>query len=176
MMTTHEIIDVQLEAIFGDRFPWKIQRLVDEELNQGRWVEGYDLAVSQEVIRVAEAEQLLEIALSQQPELRIDRDALLQSVEECLPQSEIEKVLWIVDESGSYTLTDSLRVARFEGNELIWISPDISYDGIVFDSLVGGQLFGRAWLNYSDESPNSPFEFDFETGLLLKGKVVTRNA
>ena len=172
-MTTREIIDVQLDAIFGSRFPWKIQRLVDEELNQGHWVEGYDIAVSTEVLRISEAQELLEIVLSEHPKLRIERDTLLQAVEDELPQSMGARVLWIVDESGAYALTDSLRVARFEGSQMIWCSPRISFDGIEFDSLVGERLRGRAWWLGSHETPESPFEFDFATGELLDGQVVS---
>ncbi|MEO0416322.1 MAG: hypothetical protein AAF226_15355 [Verrucomicrobiota bacterium] len=171
-MTRREIFDVQLDALFGARFPWKMQRLVDEELNRGVWVEGYDIAVSEEVIRIADAEKLLQIVLTQHPDLRIDREALQTTVEDRLPQSLGARVGWIVSESGAYALTDSLRVARFERNSLIWSTPRISFDGIEFDSLVDGRLRGRAWWLGSHESPDSPFEIDFETGELLVGQVV----
>ena len=49
-MKTSEIIDVQLESFFGRKFPQKIQHLVDEELNHGPWVDGYELAVCDGVI------------------------------------------------------------------------------------------------------------------------------
>lgn len=171
-MTRSEIIDVQLEACFGLKFPQKIQRLVDEELNQGRWVDGYDLAVSRDVISGADAQQLLEIVLAQNPELRIDSDALKLAVEKRLPQSFFADVLWIIDESGAFALTDSLRVARFDGASIVWRSPRISYDGIEFDALVDGMLSGRAWLLGSHDSLDSPFIFDFATGELLQGQIV----
>ena len=108
-MTLKEIVDVQLDSFFGAGLPRKIQRLVDEELNRGRWVEGYDLAVSVEPLGVLEAERLLEVVLKQNEQLRINRNDLLQTVEDELPQSMGAKVLWIVDEDGSFALTDSLR-------------------------------------------------------------------
>jgi hypothetical protein len=171
-MKNREVIDVQLESFFGNKFPQKIQRLVDEELNQGRWVDGYDLAVRQGVIEGDAARQLLEVVLTQHPELRIDEAALRTVVEERLPQSLGAAVSWIVDDSGSYALTDSLRVARFKGASIVWRSPRISFDGIDFDSLSEGNLRGRAWLLGSHESPDAPFVFDFETGELLEGHVV----
>ena len=70
-------------------------------------------------------------------------------------------------------LTDSLRVARFEGSRMIWRSPRISWDGIEFDSLIDGRLRGRAWWLGSHESPDSPFEFDFVSGELLIGQIVS---
>lgn len=171
-MTIRDIIDLQLELFFGDKFPHKIQRLVDEELNQGRWVDGYDLAVCKGVMEGDDARRLLGIILSQHPALRIDERALRKRVEERLPQSLVAPVPWIVDESGAFALTDSLRVARFDGASIRWRSPRISYDGINFDNLRDGRLTGRAWILGSRESPDAPFAFDFETGDLLEGHVV----
>ena len=121
-------------------------------------MEGYDLAVCQDVIGGDDARKLLDIVLTQFPDMRIDRDALLKAVEDKLPQSMGAPVFWIVDESGAYALTDSLRVARFEINEIIWRSPRISLDGITLDSLADGRLRGRAWWLGSHESPDAPFE------------------
>ena len=171
-MKSREIIDVQLESIFGHKFPQKIQRLVDEELNQGQWVDGYHLAVCEGVIDGDDARKLLQIVLADHPELRIDETELKRVVEARLPQSLGAAVSWIVDDSGAFALTDSLRVARFENESVIWQSPRISYDGIDFDSLADGKLRGRAWLLGSHESPDAPFTFDFETGELLEGHVV----
>ena len=171
-MTLKEIVDVQLDSFFGAGLPRKIQRLVDEELNRGRWVEGYDIAVSVEPLGVLEAERLLEVVLKQNEQLRINRNDLLQTVEDELPQSMGAKVLWIVDEDGSFALTDSLRVARFAAERIVWCSPRISFDGIEFCSLEDGRLKGKAWWLGSHESPDSPFCFDFDSGELLEGQVV----
>jgi hypothetical protein len=171
-MTPREIIDVQLELFFGSKFPQKIQRLVDEELNQGRWVEGYDLAVCRDVIGGDDARSLLEIVLTQHPELRIDREVLMEFVEEKLPQSEGASVSWIVGEGGAFALTDSLRVARFEGVKMIWRTPRLSWDGIEFDSLENCRLRGRSWMLSSSVTPDAPFELDFETGELIDGQLV----
>ena len=173
-MTNREIIEVQLESIFGTRFPQRIQRLVDEELNQGRWVDGYHLAVCPGVIEGDDARRLLEIILIQHPSLRINESVFQKAIEEQLPQSNFASVTWIIDDSGSFAMSDSLRVARFDGDSIRWRSPRISYDGIEFDSLTGGRLQGRAWLLSSSMSPDSPFELDFETGKLIKGQVVPK--
>lgn len=171
-MTNRDIIDAQLERFFGDGFARKIQRLVDEELNQGRWVEGYYLAICDGVIEDGDARRLLEIILEQRPDLRIDEDELRKQVDAHLPQSVMTPVSWIVDNGGAFALTDSLRVARFQGSSIIWRSPRISYDGIEFDDLSDGKLTGRAWLLGPHLSPDAPFVFDFATGKLLEGFVV----
>lgn len=170
-MTDKEIIDIQLEQIFGTKFPQKIQRLVDQELNEGRWVEGYDLAVSQTVIDGDDARRLLEIILSQRPDLRINQHELHRVVESELPQSMGANVTWIVDVSGDFALTDSLRVARFNHATMIWRSPRISFDEVVFDELKDSKLKGRAWLG-SNAPLDSSFVLDFESGALLKGQIV----
>ena len=171
-MTCREIIDLQLESVFGNKLPQKTQRLVDDELNQGRWVDGYDLAVTKGTLGGNDAGRLLDVILRQNPELRIDADVLIQNVKDHLSQSAGAKVLWIVDESGSFALTDSLRVARFDGASIVWMSPRISYDGIEFDSVSNGLLRGRAWYLSSASSPDTPFTFDFLTGELIDGSVV----
>ncbi|RYE55736.1 MAG: hypothetical protein EOP18_05455, partial [Rhizobiaceae bacterium] len=148
--------------------------MVDEELNQGRWVDGYDLAISLGggVIERDAACKLLKIILAQNPSLRIDEATLRTAIEAKLPQNYGAPKSWIVDERGSFALTDSLRVARFEGSSIVWRSPRISYDGIEFDSLSEGRLCGRSWWPDSDEEQESRFIFDFETGELLRGQVV----
>lgn len=171
-MTPREIIDVQLELFFGSKFPQKIQRLVDEELNQGSWVEGYDLAVCKDVIGGDEALALLKIVLKQHPTFGIDHSVLMQAVEENLPQSMGASVSWITGDCGAYALTDSLRVARFDCARMIWRTPRISWDGIEFDSLTNGRLRGRAWMLSSSSIPDVPFEIDFETGELIDGQPV----
>lgn len=171
-MTPSEIVDVQLDSFFGARFPWKMQSLVDKELNNGRWLDGYDIAVSPEVISNSDAEELLEIVLRDNSEWRLQEDVLMSLVDEYLPQSQGARVGWIVDEVGSFALTDSLRVARFDMVSISWVTPRISFDGIEFDSLIEGRLKGRAWWLGSHETPDSPFEIDFDTGELLVGQVV----
>ena len=171
-MTNRDIIDIQLESFFGSKFPQKIQRMVDHELNEGRWVDGYELAVTRDVIDGDDARKLLEIVLTLHPELRIDPNALLRAVEDKLPQSCGAPVSWIVGDIGAYALTDSLRVARFEGAEMIWRTPRISWDGIEFDSLTNDRLRGRAWRLSSSVNPDTSFELDFVTGELLAGEAI----
>jgi hypothetical protein len=160
-----------LEQIFGTKFPQKIQRLVDQELNEGRWLEGYDLAASQTVIDGDSARRLLEIILFQRSDLRINQSELHRVVESELPQSMGANVTWIVDVSGDFALSDSLRVARFNRTTMIWRSPRISFDEVVFDELKDGKLKGRAWLG-SNEPLDSSFVLDFESGALLEGQIV----
>lgn len=171
-MTHREIIDVQLEALYGFRFPQKIQALVDNELNLGRWLEGYDLAVTKGVATGESASELLRIVLANSPDLRIDLAELELAVAQELPQSQLADVQWVVDEGGSFALTDSLRVARFDSTSIIWRTPRISWDGIRLDSIENGLLHGRAWYLSKSVSPDAPFTLNFQTGEIIKGQVV----
>ena len=171
-MTRQDIIDVQLEAIFGSRFPYKIQRLIDVELNEGHWLEGYELAVSRDIICESDARKLLQLVLDQHPALVIDPVILRAPVKARLPQSLGAAMSWIVHRSGAYALTDSLRVARFDGSQMTWLSPRISYDGIEFDSLADNELSGRAWLLGPGDSPDAAFTFEFDTGRLTQGEAI----
>ena len=171
-MSPRDIVDVQLDLFFGARFPWKMQALVDNELNNGRWLEGYDIAVSPEVIANSEAEELLKIVLDHNPDWRLVEDVLMSLVDEHLPHSQCARLRWIVDEVGSFALTDSLRVARFDMASISWVTSRLSFDGIEFDSLANGILKGRSWLASSSVTPDSPFKIDFDSGELLEGEVV----
>ena len=171
-MKKRDLVEVQLELFFGFKFQKMIQRLVDEALDRGEWADGYELAVSPDVIDGTDARKLLDIVLGQFPDARIEQDLLLRTIREKLPQHGGEAVSWIVNETGAFAVTDCLRVARFDGNEMKWCTERISYDGIEFDSLIGERLQGRAWFLSSDISPDVPFEIDFETGELIKGEVV----
>jgi hypothetical protein len=171
-MTPKEFTEIQLEAHFGTQLPRMIQKLVNRELDAGIWKEGYDLAVSDKEIAGADATELLQIVLKGNESNRIDLYQLQEVVGKELPQSSGAKVLWIADDSGDFALTDSLRVARFSGARLIWKTPRLSYDGIEFDSILGGKLNGRAWLLGSHESPYAPFVLDFDTGKVLSGHIV----
>jgi len=172
-MKRSAIVDLQLEALFGDKFPSKIQRLIDHEMNLGHWVEGYELAAFPDEMDEPKARELLEIVLKQDPALRIDGSTLSRLVEELLPECSGALLRWIVHEDDSFALTDGLRVARFLGASLIWRTPRISFDGIEFASLKDGKLRGCAWLGGSPSlSPDDPFTIDFETGELLEGKIL----
>jgi hypothetical protein len=171
-MSPRQLIDLQLDAMFGHTMPEKVQALVDADVNEGRWQEGYELAFTSSSLGQVEGQKLMGVVLAQHPDLQIDQARLLETVERELPQSLGACVLWIVDDSGSYALTDSLRVARFDGSRMIWRSPRISWDGIEFDSLVDGRLRGRVWWLGSHVSPDAPFEFDFRSGKLLAGQIV----
>jgi hypothetical protein len=141
-MNPHQLIDLQLDAMFGHTMPEKVQALVDADVNTGRWHDGYELAFNSTSLDEVEGRKLMDVVLAQHPDFKIDQSRLLEAIIRELPQSSFTRVLWIVDESGSYALTDSLRVARFEGSRMIWRSPRISWDGIEFDSLNNGRF---AW-------------------------------
>ena len=142
------------------------------ELNEGRWLEGSELAVSSDVICESDARKLLQLVLDQHPALVIDPLVLRATVGASLPQSLGAAVFWIVHRSGAYALTDGLRVARFDGSQMTWLSPRISYDGMDFDSVEGNELSGRAWLLGQGDSPDAAFTFEFDTGRLTQGEAV----
>lgn len=110
-MNPRQLIDLQLDSMFGHTMPEKVQALVDADVNTGEWHDGYELAFLTSSLSRVEGEKLMDVVLAQYPALQIDQAQLLQTVERELPQSRYgARVLWIVDESGSYALADSLRV------------------------------------------------------------------
>ncbi|MEM7599808.1 MAG: hypothetical protein AAF357_00145 [Verrucomicrobiota bacterium] len=170
-MTPRELVDLQLDAIFGATMPSKVQALVDAELNAGRWHDGYDIAVNASGLNQSEGQKLLDIVLGQHPGLKIDQEKLLASIDQNLPQSTFAKVLWLAADDGTFVVTDSLRVARYRMESPIWITPRISFDGIELVSADADVVRGLAFLG-SSNYPDSPFTLDFESGSIREGSVI----
>jgi hypothetical protein len=171
MISKRELIDVQLDALFGTSLPDKVQALVDSELLEGKWADGYDLAVNPNGLSQSEGRTLLAILLSQYPDEKIDADALQESVDHNLPQSTFAGMIWIVADDGSFILNDSLRIARYSGSALIWISGRVSLDGIDLVSVDRDSVQGLAFWGESN-GPDTPFILDFKSGKMLKGEEI----
>ncbi len=166
------IIELQLEAEFGVRMPLMVQRMVDSELNRGVWKDGYDLAVNPPFSRQEEGQELLDIVLSHYPEFVIDRAQLREQLERELTQSSFANVCWLIDSrDGSFCMTDSLRVARWKRNEMLWRSARISYDGISLESIQNDRLnvFSFSFDSYDTDLP---FVLDWDTGVLKEGEII----
>ncbi len=170
-MTPRELVDIQLDAIYGATMPVKVQDLVNTELNAGRWEDGYDIAVSPSGLNHDEGQALLDIVLKRHPDLMIGKTALLESVAANLPQSDFAKVLWMTADDGTFVLTDSLRVARYRNDSPIWVTPRISLDGIDLVSVDRKTVRGLAFLGAS-YTPDSPFILNFETGEVIEGDII----
>ena len=166
-MKLADIVDLQLELLFGNSMPVKVQALVDAELNEGKWVDGYDIAVKSTPLDSGEGHELLEVVLKHFPEARIDTERLMESVDEDLPQG---NMCWLVAPDMTYILSDSLRVSRYVNADSLWVTPRISIDGIILDSIDERFVKGRSWWMEGDE-PNDAFTLCFESGEVLKGRV-----
>ncbi|MCD6050776.1 MAG: hypothetical protein K0Q55_2179, partial [Verrucomicrobia bacterium] len=98
-MSPRQLVDLQLDAMFGHTMPEKVQALVDADVSEGGWQEGYESAFISSSLNQFEGQKLMEIVLGRHPELQIDRARLLAAIERELPQSRVgARVLWIVDE------------------------------------------------------------------------------
>lgn len=171
-MNLASIVELQLEAEFGVRMPQMVQKLVDAELNAGIWKEGYDLAVNPPFNRQEEGQELLDVVLQHYPDYAIDLPRLREEVEAELPQSDYAKVLWLVDSrDGSFCLTDSLRVARWNPKMHLWTSPRVSYDGISLEAIEGLKLRGLSF-NFDTYDTDLPFILDWEKGSVIEGEVI----
>ncbi|GAA5496455.1 hypothetical protein Rhal01_02639 [Rubritalea halochordaticola] len=171
-MEKRDIIDLQLQRHFGSSYKskLKLQALVNEELNAGVWKDGYELAACTKELSQEDAEQLLEIVLKQFPEYRMGKE-FLDSVDVILPQCSLTRINWLVADNGTAVLTDGLRVAAYRGTELLWVTPRISYDGIILKDIHNNQVTGTSeWLGSDD--PTAPFVIELTTGQLLEGEIV----
>ena len=172
MIEEHEIVEAQLEFAFGSLMPMLIKSIVNRELDAGIWHDGFESAVTKDDLCHDQGLELLNIILRIYPSYRINIDNLMHAVEFVLPQSSLTKPAWLVAEDASFVITDSLRVARFKGANLIWGTRRISYDGIKIIEINNGRVNGLSWHLSRSHSPDVPFCIDFESGELLTGTIV----
>lgn len=96
---------------------------------------------------------------------------LLESVERERPQSFGADVGWIADTDGSFVLRDSLRVAKYVNQVVLWCTPRISLDGIILDSIDENVVRGPSSQVGAYEITN-PFVLSRDTGELLEGEKI----
>lgn len=172
MIPAPRLVDAQLHATFGAMLPVLMKGLVDKELSAGIWVDGYEIAGAPGELTRAEGMELLDIALREQPDLRIDVEKLRAVVDAKLPQSAFARVAWLVCDDATFLMTDSLRVARFHKENMLWCSPRISFDGVTLCAVEDHKVSGLAWLGSKSNLPDTPFELNYSTGAILKGGSV----
>ncbi|NNE94308.1 MAG: hypothetical protein HKN23_21885 [Verrucomicrobiales bacterium] len=170
MITPKITVDLQLDSLFGATLPNRVQKLVDDELNRGRWLDGFDIAVSPAALNQEDGEKLLEVILDAYPEERINHAKLLELIDQELPQHQIAGIGWITADDGSFLLTDSLRVCRVRGDlPDLEVSPNFARYGIEFDSVDREAVRGRSfWIN--SNACDCPFVLSFGTGELIEGQ------
>ena len=172
MITESEIVDLQLHANYGSMMPVIVKTLVNRELDDGVYLDGYETAVTKNDLNHDEGLELMEIILTANPKARINIKKLSSVIDKELPQSAFAKVSWLVDKDASFVMTDSLRVAKIKGTNVLWCSSRISYDGIILKEIKKNKVYGLGWLLSESYEPDEQFCVDLNSGKVLSGQIV----
>jgi len=167
-----EIVGLQLQAAYGAMLPTMVKSIVNRELDEGIWLDGYELAVTPKELSLDESNELLRIILTANPECKINIEVLSGVVEKELPQGTFARLTWLVAEDATFVITDSLRVARFKGSSMMWCTPRISYDGIKLIEVANEEVHGLCWHLSKSYEPDEPFRLDLENGTILTGTII----
>ena len=173
MITEPEIVDLQLHANYGSMMPLIVKDIVNRELDAGVWQDGYETAVTENDLNNEQGLELMEVILRANPKARIDIEKLSSVIDKELAQSAFAKISWLVEKDGSFIMTDSLRVAKFQGKNVLWCTPRISYDGIILKEIKRNIIFGLSWFLSDSYEPDIPFSIDIENGKVLSGEIIS---
>ena len=171
MINKKEIIELQLQSAFGLMLPVLIKSIVNREMDEGIWIDGYEIAFTKNSLNHSDSMELLHIILDENPEMKIDLEKLSYLFESKLPQSVGTKINWLVSEDGCFVVTDSLRVGKFKKNSMLWRTPRISIEGINLTEINDNKVHGLSWHGKS-YPPDEPFIICFTTGEVILGNIV----
>lgn len=159
-----------MEMEFGTNGCQMLQRVVDKALNNGEWHDGFDVAVKKGDLDYYECKELFDIVKRTYPIINLEK--LKSQIAHYLPQTKISSIEWLVAEDGSLIVTDSLRVARFMLDSLIWVTKRISWDGIKLIRIADGVIEGE-WYDVTNSKQQwQPLRLSLNDGVLLEGQVI----
>lgn len=171
-MNKINLLSLCMEMEFGSRGCRLLKSFVNEVLDSGEWHDGFDIAVKTGDLDYYECTKLFDIVKTVYPNDIIDSEKLKSLIEHYLPQAGLTDIVWLVAEDGSLIITDSLRVARFFCDRVIWVTKRISWDGIKLNRINAGVIEGEWYSPINSQREWSPLKLSFDTGALLEGKEI----
>ena len=154
---------------FGDTGFIQLKTFVNKALDNGEWHEGFDIAVKRGDLDQYETAELFDAVKIAYPDVHFNVDVLRELIDQHLPASCIE-IVWLTGDDGSIIIADSLRVARFLDDSILWVTNRISWDGIALNKIENGEIFGE-WYD-ATRSGFRPLRLSFDNGDLIEGEWV----
>ena len=164
-------LEANIAYSIGYDFRSKIKAAVNELIDEGEWVDGFELAVKNGELSLDECDELLAALDVLSPGIYTGRPDFLEMLRQHLPQLAYTTLGYMVYDDLTIIATDSLRVARFTTKECLWVSDRVSYDGIQLTNINANEVNGLGWILGHDMNLQ-PFTLRMSDGLLLKGKAV----
>jgi len=161
-----------MEMEFGSQGCHQLKNFVNEVLDNGVWHDDFDIAVKTGELDYYECNKLFAVVKKAYPNDIINIDNLNKLIELYLPQAAITDIGWLIAGDGSLIITDSLCVARFLNDRLIWVTKRISWDGINLNRIEAGIIEGEWYSPINSQQEWSPLKLSLETGDLLEGEEI----
>jgi len=149
----------------------KLKSLVNDALDNGEYIEGFEVAIKKGDLDDHECSELLKLIDEHYP-LDLDFEKLDYLIDKHLPQSEVSTISWLVSDDCSLIITDTLRVAKFTNDELDWVTKRISWDGIKLFSLSNDEIVGEWYNPTSADDLWSPLKISLTSGKLIQGEEI----
>jgi hypothetical protein len=175
-MNRAELLSAYMEMEFGSSAKAfaRLKTLINDALDQGEWHEDFDIAVKNGELDHYECAELWDVIRRDYPESmrRLEKNAA--SVRSYF-QSALGvgmRIRWLVADDESVVVTEGLHVARFVDGSLLWVTEQISLDGIYLTSITDGQVLGEWYCPSSAADDWCPLRIAFADGTLLEGEEI----
>ena len=161
-----------MEFAFGTNGKPMLKKIVNAALDNGEWHDDFDIAVTRAELDNEEATRLLQTLLGAYPQYAIDVGILTTVIDESLPQAELTPIHWLIGPDLALVITDSLRVAKIECINLVWLTKRVSWDGILLDKVQNDIIFG-SWYDATRSSNEwQPLRLSYTDGRLIEGEEI----
>jgi hypothetical protein len=167
-MNPQDILSIQMEYHFGLDGKRLLKEKVNAALDDGEWHENFDIAVTGTDLGDQEAQELLKAVVRAYPDYALDLDELWKCFSQHLPQAAFSSIEWLIGPDCALVITDSLRVAKITTDDLVWVTPRISWDGVILDRVEEGVVFG-SWDALGEWRP---LRLRYSDGKLLEGEQI----
>ena len=161
-----------MEMEFGSEGCQQLKLFVNDVLDSGEWHDDFDIAVKNGELDYYECTKLFDIVKRTYSNDIINIENLKNLIDRHLPQAGLTNIEWLVADDGSIILTDSLRVARFLKDRLIWVTGRISWDGIKLNRITNSVIEGEWWSPIDSQQEWKPLKLLFNDGTLIEGEEI----
>ncbi len=187
-MKTTELLSVYMELEFGSsaKACARLKALVNEALDQGEWHEDFDITVKKGELDHDECARLWDAVRKAYPEAARRMAEQVEGVKRHY-ESELRlakeqpstwnmavgaAIEWLVADDESLIVTEGLRVARFVGGSLVWVTKEISPYGIHLAGITKGEISGMGYYPTPKADDWHPFRLAFPDGAFLEGEEI----
>jgi len=171
-MNKIKLLTLCMEMEFGSEGCRQLKLFVNDVLDSGEWHDDFDIAVKIGELDYYECTALFDVVKKAYPDDIINIDKIKELIDKYLPQAGLTNIIWLIAEDRSLIITDSLRVARFLNDRLIWVTKRISWDGIKLSRINADIIEGEWWSPIDSQQEWKPLKLLLNDGTLIEGEEI----